>query len=42
MSGKATLPTLDEVKADIKLRKTFDGPASEYKPYECENDNQRF
>lgn len=38
MSGKATLPTLDEVKAEIKLRKTFDGPASEYKPYECEND----
>jgi 2-oxoglutarate ferredoxin oxidoreductase subunit alpha len=38
MSGKATLPTLDEVKAEIKLRKTFDGPASEYKPYECADD----
>jgi 2-oxoglutarate ferredoxin oxidoreductase subunit alpha len=38
MSGKATLPTLDEVKADIKLRKTFDGAAADYKPYECADD----
>ena len=38
MSGKAVLPTLEEVKAGIVPRKSFDGPASEYKPYECEND----
>ncbi len=38
MSGKAVLPTKEEVKEGIKLRKTFDGPASEYKPYECDND----
>lgn len=38
MSGKAVLPTLDEVKAGIKPRATFDGAPSEYKPYECEND----
>ena len=38
MSGKATLPTLDEVKAGIKLRKTFDGAAADYKPYECADD----
>jgi 2-oxoglutarate ferredoxin oxidoreductase subunit alpha len=38
MSGKAILPTKEEVKAGIKLRKTFDGAPSEYKPYECEND----
>jgi 2-oxoglutarate ferredoxin oxidoreductase subunit alpha len=33
MHGKAILPDLEEVKANIKLRKTFDGPAEEYKPY---------
>lgn len=38
MSGKAVLPTKDEVKAGIKPRASFDGPASEYKPYECKND----
>ena len=38
MSGKAILPTLEEVKAGIVPRKTFDGPASEYKPYQCEYD----
>lgn len=38
MSGKAILPTLDEVKAGIKLRKTFDGAAADYKPYECADD----
>lgn len=38
MSGKATIPTLEDVKAGIVPRKTFDGPKSEYKPYECEND----
>jgi 2-oxoglutarate ferredoxin oxidoreductase subunit alpha len=38
MSGKAVLPTLEEVKAGIKPRATFDGPASEYKPYACDPD----
>ena len=33
MHGKAILPDLEEVKAGIKLRKTFDGPPEEYKPY---------
>jgi len=35
MHGKAELPTLEEVKAGIVPRKTFDGPAEEYFPYEC-------
>jgi 2-oxoglutarate ferredoxin oxidoreductase subunit alpha len=35
MHGKAELPTVEEVKAGIKPRKTFDGPAEEYHPYEC-------
>ncbi|WP_419769490.1 MAG: 2-oxoglutarate synthase subunit alpha [Candidatus Marinarcus sp.] len=38
MSGKAVLPTKEEVKAGIVGRKTFDGNPSDYKPYECEND----
>lgn len=38
MSGKATLPDLEEVKAGIKYRETFDGPTSEYRPYEVEKD----
>lgn len=38
MSGKAILPTKEEVKAGIKLRKTFDGNPSDYKPYECTHD----
>ncbi len=33
MHGKAILPTVEEVKAGIVPRKTFDGPAEEYKPY---------
>ena len=33
MHGKAVLPDIEEVKANIKTRKTFDGPAEEYKPY---------
>jgi 2-oxoglutarate ferredoxin oxidoreductase subunit alpha len=33
MHGKAVLPDVEEVKANIKPRKTFDGPAEEYKPY---------
>jgi len=33
MHGKAILPSVEEVKAGIVPRKTFDGPAEEYKPY---------
>ena len=33
MHGKAMLPTVEDVKAGIVPRKTFDGPAEEYKPY---------
>jgi len=33
MHGKAILPDVEEVKAEIKPRKTFDGPPEEYKPY---------
>jgi len=36
MHGKAMLPTVEEVKAGIVLRKTFDGAPEDYKPYECE------
>jgi 2-oxoglutarate ferredoxin oxidoreductase subunit alpha len=35
MHGKAMIPTIEEVKAGIVPRKTFDGPAEEYFPYEC-------
>jgi 2-oxoglutarate ferredoxin oxidoreductase subunit alpha len=35
MHGKAMLPTPEEVKAGIVPRKTFDGPADEYFPYDC-------
>ncbi len=38
MHGKAELPTLEDVEAGIKPRKTFDGPAEEYFPYQCEHD----
>jgi len=38
MHGKAVLPTEEEVQAGIVPRKTFDGPAEEYFPYECEHD----
>ncbi len=38
MHGKAELPTLEEVKAGIVPRKTFDGPAEEYFPYDCAPD----
>jgi len=33
MHGKAMIPTPEAVKADIKPRKTFDGPPEEYQPY---------
>ncbi len=35
MHGKAMLPTKEEIKAGIVPRKSFDGPAEEYFPYEC-------
>ena len=35
MHGKAELPTLEEVKAGIVPRKTFDGAPEDYFPYEC-------
>jgi len=35
MHGKADLPTVEDVKTGIVPRKTFDGPAEEYFPYEC-------
>lgn len=38
MHGKADLPTVEDVEAGIVPRKTFDGPADEYFPYECEHD----
>ncbi|MGB5965444.1 MAG: 2-oxoglutarate synthase subunit alpha [Sulfurimonadaceae bacterium] len=38
MHGKAILPTVEDVKAGIVPRKTFDGPAEEYFPYQCEHD----
>lgn len=38
MSGKATLPALEEVKASKISRKRFDGEPKDYKPYECEDD----
>ncbi len=36
MHGKAIIPTTEVVKEEIVLRKIFDGPAEDYKPYECE------
>ncbi len=38
MSGKAILPDLEEVKANIKTRRVFDGDPKEYKPYEVPQD----
>ena len=35
MHGKAILPTLEDVKAGIVPRKTFDGAPEDYFPYEC-------
>ena len=35
MHGKADIPTAEAVKDGIVPRKTFDGPAEEYFPYEC-------
>jgi len=38
MHGKADIPTAEAVKEGVVPRKTFDGPAEEYFPYECEYD----
>ena len=38
MHGKADIPTAEEVEAGIVPRKTFDGPAEEYFPYDCKHD----
>jgi len=38
MHGKAMIPTVEDVKAGIKLRKTFDGAPEDYKPYQAEQD----
>jgi len=37
MHGKADIPTVEDVKAGIVLRKTFDGAPEDYFPYECEH-----
>jgi 2-oxoglutarate ferredoxin oxidoreductase subunit alpha len=36
MHGKAMLPTIEEVKADIKPRNKFTGDPKDYYPYECD------
>jgi len=38
MSGKAVIPDLEEVKANIKPRRVFEGDPKEYKPYEVPQD----
>jgi 2-oxoglutarate ferredoxin oxidoreductase subunit alpha len=38
MHGKAIIPTAEEVKKDIKLRKIFEGNPEEYKPYDVPQD----
>ncbi len=38
MSGKAVLPDLEEVKANIKTRRTFNGDPKEYEPYNVPQD----
>jgi len=38
MSGKAVLPTLEEVKKGIVPRKVFEGDPSEYEPYNVADD----
>ena len=38
MHGKAIIPTAEAVKDGIVPRKSFDGPAEEYFPYQCEHD----
>ena len=38
MSGKATIPDLEEVQASKISRKKFEGDKKDYKPYDCEDD----
>ncbi len=38
MHGKAMIPTVEDVQAGIVPRKTFDGAAEDYLPYQCEAD----
>lgn len=38
MSGKAEIPTLEEIKNQIKLRKIFEGKPEDYEPYNVPND----
>ena len=38
MHGKADIPTVEDVKAGIVPRKTFDGAPEDYLPYGCEHD----
>jgi 2-oxoglutarate ferredoxin oxidoreductase subunit alpha len=38
MHGKAMIPTVEDVKAGIKPRKTFDGAAEDYRPYDVAQD----
>ena len=38
MHGKAMIPTVEEVQAGIKPRKTFDGAPEDYRPYEVAQD----
>ena len=38
MSGKAILPSIEEIKEQIKLRKTFEGEPSTYQPYNVPQD----
>jgi 2-oxoglutarate ferredoxin oxidoreductase subunit alpha len=38
MHGKAMIPTVEEVEAGIKPRKSFDGAPEDYRPYEVAQD----
>ncbi|WP_320034446.1 2-oxoglutarate synthase subunit alpha [Halarcobacter sp.] len=38
MSGKAVIPTLEEIKANIKPRRVFEGDPKDYKPYDVPKD----
>jgi 2-oxoglutarate ferredoxin oxidoreductase subunit alpha len=38
MSGKATIPDLEEVQTGKISRKKFEGDPKDYKPYDCEDD----
>ncbi|MBD3796318.1 MAG: 2-oxoglutarate synthase subunit alpha [Campylobacterales bacterium] len=38
MHGKAMIPTVEDVKAGIVPRKTFDGAPEDYRPYDCAPD----